>query len=85
MTEATKTTNGYITVSGYINEAVNKAYAEGVSIDEAFAALKVQCEVTSIKLAQAVVYQQQKEAYEAQQAAAAQAEAPVEGEENADA
>ena len=89
MTEPTKNANGYLTVSNYINEALNKAYTEGVSLDEAFAALKVQCEVTNIKLAQAVVYQQQQEAY-AQQQAAAQAvmEAPVEateGEANADA
>lgn len=85
MTEQTKP-NGYILASTTITQAIADAFGQGSSIDEVFAALKVQAEVINVRLTQAVLHQQQVEALQAQQAAEAQAagqsELPLEGAEN---
>jgi hypothetical protein len=70
MTEQTKP-NGYITASTEITNAIAASFGQGASIDEVFAALKVQAEVMSVRLTQAVMHQQQVEAMQAQQVAEA--------------
>lgn len=72
MTEQTKP-NGYILASTEITKGIQAAFAEGASIDEVFAVLKVQAEVMNVRLAQAVLHQQEVEAKQAQQVAAAAA------------
>lgn len=72
MTEQTKP-NGYIVASTEVTKGIQAAFAEGASIDEVFAVLKVQAEVMNVRLAQAVLHQQQVEAMQAQQVAAAAA------------
>jgi hypothetical protein len=84
MTEQTKP-NGYIVASTEITKGIQAAFAEGSSIDEVFAVLKVQAEVMNVRLAQAVLHQQQVEAMQAQQVAAAAAagqQEVMEGSEN---
>lgn len=61
MTEERTPINGYIVASTKLTEAVNAAFGEGVTIDEVFAALKVQCEVLNLRLSQVVFSQQQAE------------------------
>jgi len=63
--------NGYVTASKEITNAITASFGQGASIDEVFAALKVQAEVMSVRLTQAVMHQQQVEAMQAQQVAAA--------------
>lgn len=82
MTEQTKP-NGYITASTQITNAIAASFGQGSSIDEVFAALKVQAEVMNVRLTQAVMHQQQVEAMQAQQEAG-QSELPLEGIENGD-
>lgn len=65
--------NGYIVASTEITKGIQAAFAGGSSIDEVFAALKVQAEVMNVRLAQAVLHQQQVETVQAQQVAAAAA------------
>lgn len=65
--------NGYIVASTEVTKGIQAAFAEGASIDEVFAVLKVQAEVMNVRLAQAVLHQQQVEAMQAQQVAAAAA------------
>ena len=65
--------NGYLVASEEITQGITSAFAGGSSIDEVFAVLKVQAEVMSVRLTQAVMHQQQVEALQAQQVAAAQA------------
>lgn len=72
MTDQTKP-NGYIVASTEVTKGIQAAFAEGASIDEVFAVLKVQAEVMNVRLAQAVLHQQQVEAMQAQQVAAAAA------------
>lgn len=72
MTEQLKP-NGYIVASTEVTKGIQAAFAEGASIDEVFAVLKVQAEVMNVRLAQAVLHQQQVEAMQAQQVAAAAA------------
>lgn len=72
--------NGYIVASTEITKGITAAFAGGASIDEVFATLKVQAEVMSVRLTQAVMHQQQVEAMQAQQNA--QAELNLEGTEN---
>jgi hypothetical protein len=79
MTDQTKP-NGYIVASTEITKGITAAFAGGASIDEVFATLKVQAEVMSVRLTQAVMHQQQVEAMQAQQNA--QAELNLEGTEN---
>ena len=85
MTDQTKP-NGYIVASTEITKGIAAAFAGGSSIDEVFATLKVQAEVMSVRLTQAVMHQQQVEAMQAQQVAAAaaagQSELNLEGTEN---
>lgn len=66
MTEQTKP-NGYIVASTEITKGIAAAFGGGASIDEVFATLKVQAEVMSVRLTQAVMHQQQVEAMQAQQ------------------
>ena len=72
MTEQTKP-NGYLIASTEITKGIAAAFGSGASIDEVFAALKVQAEVMNVRLTQAVLHQQQVEALQANQAAAAAA------------
>jgi hypothetical protein len=72
MTEQTKP-NGYVIASTEITKGIAESFAQGASIDEVFATLKVQAEVMNVRLAQAVLHQQQVEAMQAQQVAAAAA------------
>ena len=78
--------NGYILASTEITKGITAAFAGGSSIDEVFAVLKVQAEVMNVRLAQAVLHQQQVEAVQAAQVKAAaeagQQELPMEGTEN---
>lgn len=75
--------NGYVIASQEITKGITAAFANGSTLDEVFAALKVQAEVLNVRLAQAVLHQQQVEAMQAHQAAKAE-EASLEGtEENA--
>jgi hypothetical protein len=50
--------SGYITASTLISNALHQAYQEGANLDEVYAALSVQKEVTSVHLAQAALHQQ---------------------------
>jgi hypothetical protein len=68
-----ESTNGYVIASTEITKGITAAFAAGSTIDEVFAALKVQAEVMNVRLAQAVLHQQQVEAMQAQQVAAAAA------------
>jgi hypothetical protein len=70
MTEQTKP-NGYLVASTEITKGIAASFGQGASIDEVFAVLKVQAEVMSVRLTQAVMHQQQVEAMQAQQVAAA--------------
>jgi ActR/RegA family two-component response regulator len=83
-----KVLNGYVTASTEITKGITESFAAGASIDEILAALKVQAEVMAIRLAQAVMHQQQVEAMKAHQVAEAQAagesELNVEDESNDD-
>jgi hypothetical protein len=83
-----KVLHGYITASTEITNAIAASFGQGASIDEVFAALKVQAEVMSVRLTQAVMHQQQVEAMQAHQVAEAQAagesELNVEDESNDD-
>ena len=63
--------NGYVTASTEITKGITASFAAGASIDEILAALKVQAEVMSVRLTQAVLHQQQVEAMQAQQVAEA--------------
>lgn len=74
--------NGYILASTLLTDAINHAFNQGASLDEVFAALKVQAEVTNVKLAQAVLFQQQREMMAAQAAQQAAEAAPAEATEN---
>ena len=65
--------NGYVIASTEITKGITSAFASGSTIDEVFAALKVQAEVMNVRLTQAVMHQQQVEAMQAQQVAAAAA------------
>ena len=75
--------NGYLTATQLLTNAINEGVNQGVTVDETLAALKVQCEVTSIRLAQVMVANQQMAAMQAQAAQAGQQELPLEGENNA--
>ena len=66
-----KALNGYVTASTEITKGITESFKQGASIDEILAALKVQAEVMAIRLAQAVMHQQQVEAMQAHQVAAA--------------
>lgn len=64
-----ETVNGYVIASTEITNGITAAFASGSTIDEVFAALKVQAEVMNVRLAQAVLHQQQVEAMQAHKAA----------------
>ena len=53
--------NGYLLATTEITKSIGEAFAAGASIDEVFAALKVQAEVMNMRLAQAVIHQQHAE------------------------
>jgi hypothetical protein len=61
--------SGYITASTLISNALHQAYQEGANLDEVYAALSVQKEVTSVHLAQAALHQQSVLAQQAQEQA----------------
>ena len=73
--------NGYLTASQLLTDAINQGMAAGVTLDEMFAAVKVQCEVINLRFTQVMVENGQRAAlaaYQAQQAAAAgQSELPL--------
>ena len=50
--------SGYTTAATLIANAMHQAYQEGTNLDEMFAVLSVQREVTSVHLAQAALHQQ---------------------------
>ena len=50
--------SGYTTAATLIAEAMHQAYQQGTNLDEMFAVLSVQREVTSVHLAQAALHQQ---------------------------
>jgi hypothetical protein len=52
--------NGYLIASTEIGKGVAAAFADGATIDEVFAALKVQSEVMNVRLAQAFLHEQEK-------------------------
>jgi len=85
MTEQTKP-NGYLIASTEITRGIAEAFSQGSSIDEVFAVLRVQSEVMSVRLCQAVMHQQQVEAMQAHKvaeaAAAGQQEIDLEGAEH---
>ena len=76
----TEQVNGYLTASQLLTKAVNDSIVAGVTLDEVFAALKVQCEVINLRFTQVMVENNQRQAIEAYQNAQAQA---AEGETNA--
>jgi len=53
--------NGYLIASTEIGRGVAAAFADGATIDEVFAALKVQSEVMNVRLAQAFLHEQEKD------------------------
>lgn len=53
--------NGYLIASTEIGKGIAAAFADGATIDEVFAALKVQAEVMNIRLAQAFLHEQDKD------------------------
>lgn len=63
--------NGYVTASTEITKGITESFKQGSSIDEILAALKVQADVMTVRLTQAVLHQQQVEAMQAQQVAEA--------------
>ena len=67
MTENTKL-NGYLDASQRITAAINESLVNGATIDEVFAAVKVQVEVLSLRLAQIVFAQQQQQMQQTQEA-----------------
>lgn len=77
--------NGYLTASQLLTKAINDSLTQGVTIDEMFAALKVQCEVINLRLSQIMFENHQREVRAAQEAAmkAAAEQAASEGENNA--
>lgn len=77
--------NGYLTASQLLTKAINEGLVQGITIDEMFAALKVQCEVINLRLSQIMFENHQREARAAQEAAmkAAAEQAASEGETNA--
>ena len=50
--------SGYTTAATLIADAMHQAYQQGTNLDEMFAVLSVQREVTSVHLAQAALHQQ---------------------------
>ena len=70
----TEQVNGYLTASQLLTKAVNDSIVAGVTLDEVFAALKVQCEVINLRFTQVMVENNQRQAIEAYQNAQAQAE-----------
>jgi hypothetical protein len=66
--------SGYTTASNIISNAMHQAYQEGVNLDEMFAVLSVQKEVTSVHLAQAALHQQAVLAAQAEKQAQEQAD-----------
>jgi hypothetical protein len=50
--------SGYTTAATLIADAMHEAYQQGTNLDEMFAVLCVQREVTSVHLAQAALHQQ---------------------------
>lgn len=58
--------SGYTIAAGAIADAMHKAYQEGATLDEMFAVLSVQRELTSVHLAQAALHQQAVLAHQAQ-------------------
>jgi len=62
--------SGYTTAATLIANAMHQAYQEGTNLDEMFAVLSVQREVTSVHLAQAALHQQAVLAKQAQDQAA---------------
>ena len=79
--------NGYLTASQLLTKAINDGITSGVTIDEMFAALKVQCEVINLRLSQIMFENHQRDLRAAQEAAmkqaAEEAAATPEGEANA--
>ena len=77
--------NGYLTASQLLTKAINDGITSGVTIDEMFAALKVQCEVINLRLSQIMFENHQRDLRAAQEAAmkAAAEAAASEGETNA--
>lgn len=55
-------TNGYVIASTEVTKAITAAFGQGSTVDEVFAALKVQAEVIQVRLTQAILHQQQVEA-----------------------
>lgn len=51
--------NGYLDASQRITAAINESLVNGATIDEVFAAVRVQVEVLSLRLTQIVYAQQQ--------------------------
>lgn len=72
MTEEQKPFNGYLRGSELLTSVINQGLSEGVTIDEMFAALKVQIEVINLRLTQVVFENQQREMLKAQAQAQAQ-------------
>lgn len=66
MTEEQKPFNGYLHGSQLLTAAINQGLSDGVTIDEMFAALKVQIEVINLRLTQVVFENQQREMLKAQ-------------------
>ena len=66
MTEEQKPFNGYLHGSQLLTTAINQGLSDGVTIDEMFAALKVQIEVINLRLTQVVFENQQREMLKAQ-------------------
>lgn len=50
--------SGYSTAATIIADAMHQAYENGTNLDEMFAVLSVQKEITSVHLAQAAIHQQ---------------------------
>lgn len=53
--------NGYLTASQGITSAINQAITQGVTIDEIYAALRVQLEVINLRLTQVIYENQQRD------------------------
>ena len=84
MAEQQQQSNGYLTASQLLTDAINTGVSQGVTIDEMFAALSVQREVINLRLSQIMIENHQRQAVAAYQAAqAGQSELPLEGENNA--
>jgi hypothetical protein len=62
--------SGYTTAATLIADAMHQAYQQGTNLDEMFAVLSVQKEITSVHLAQAALHQQAVLAKQAQDQAA---------------